>query len=214
MLGTDIFSERYGTVLARLRPWTPAELDRLARLARERGDGVAFAPGGPYRLEWARPRRGASSPLAFCAGYRLDVCPPTDDKPVLLQHDAARHVGDAPPPGYVYSVDPFLVLLVTLGDPRGARGGGVRGAAGARAARGPPAARRRCRFFAAIGLGFLVLEVVLIQRFVLFLGFPTYALSVVLFSLLLFTGAGSLAVGAPRRAARGRWSARSPRRSC
>ena len=32
----------------------------------------------------------------------------------------------------------------------------------------------------------------LIQRFVLFLGFPTYALSVVLFSLLLWTGAGSL----------------------
>ena len=47
-------------------------------------------------------------------------------------------------------------------------------------------------YFAAIGLGFLAFEVVLIQRFVLFLGFPTYALSVVLFALLLFTGLGSL----------------------
>ena len=47
-------------------------------------------------------------------------------------------------------------------------------------------------YFAAIGLGFLVLEVALIQRFVLFLGFPTYALSVVLFALLVFTGLGSL----------------------
>ena len=47
-------------------------------------------------------------------------------------------------------------------------------------------------FFAAIGLGFLLLEVALIQRFVLFLGFPTYALSVVLFALLVFTGVGSL----------------------
>jgi len=46
-------------------------------------------------------------------------------------------------------------------------------------------------FFAAIGLGFLMLEIVLVQRFVLFLGFPTYALSVVLFALLLFTGAGA-----------------------
>ncbi len=46
-------------------------------------------------------------------------------------------------------------------------------------------------YFAAIGLGYLVLEIVLVQRFVLFLGFPTYALSVVLFSLLLFTGVGS-----------------------
>jgi hypothetical protein len=60
-------------------------------------------------------------------------------------------------------------------------------------------------YFAAIGLGFLVLEVVLIQRFVLFLGFPTYALSVVLFALLVFTGLGSLlsvraAQAGPRRA--------------
>jgi hypothetical protein len=36
-----------------------------------------------------------------------------------------------------------------------------------------------------------MLEVVLIQRFVLFLGFPTYSLSVVLSSLLVFTGVGS-----------------------
>ncbi len=55
----------------------------------------------------------------------------------------------------------------------------------------PPA--RALAFFAAIGLGFLLLEIVLIQRFVLFLGFPTYALSVVLFALLVFTGLGSYA---------------------
>jgi hypothetical protein len=34
-------------------------------------------------------------------------------------------------------------------------------------------------------------EIVLIQRFVLFLGYPTYALSVVLFSMLVFAGIGS-----------------------
>jgi MFS family permease len=53
-------------------------------------------------------------------------------------------------------------------------------------------------FFALIGLGFLTLEIALIQRFVLFLGFPTYALSVVLFALLLWTGAGSLLAGLVR----------------
>jgi hypothetical protein len=57
-------------------------------------------------------------------------------------------------------------------------------------------------FFALIGLGFLLLEVVLIQRFVLFLGFPTYALSVVLFTLLVFTGVGSLLTGRAERAPR------------
>ena len=66
-------------------------------------------------------------------------------------------------------------------------------------------------FFAPIGLGFLVLEVAPIQRFVLFLGFPTYALSVVVFALLVFTGAGSLLPGAParpRRRTQPRWPAR------
>jgi hypothetical protein len=48
-------------------------------------------------------------------------------------------------------------------------------------------------FFAAIGVGFLLFEIALIQRFTLFLGFPTYSLSVVLFALLVFTGLGSLA---------------------
>lgn len=48
-------------------------------------------------------------------------------------------------------------------------------------------------YFVAIGLGFIVVEVILIQRFVLFLGHPTYAMTVVVFLMLLSGGAGSLA---------------------
>ena len=46
-------------------------------------------------------------------------------------------------------------------------------------------------YFAALGFGFILLEVSAMQRFALFLGFPTYSLSVVLFTLLLATGTGS-----------------------
>jgi len=46
-------------------------------------------------------------------------------------------------------------------------------------------------FFAAIGLGFMFIEIGLMQRLIVFLGHPTYALSVVLFTLLLSCGAGS-----------------------
>lgn len=46
-------------------------------------------------------------------------------------------------------------------------------------------------YFSALGAGFILLEISLIQRFVLFLGYPTYALTVVLLSLLIFSGAGS-----------------------
>jgi len=48
-------------------------------------------------------------------------------------------------------------------------------------------------YFAALGSGFMFLEVSLIQRLTLFLGYPTYSLTVTLFALLLTTGFGSLA---------------------
>jgi hypothetical protein len=49
--------------------------------------------------------------------------------------------------------------------------------------------------FAGLGLGFMVVEIALIQRFNLFLGYPSYSLSVVLFTLLLASGVGSLVAG-------------------
>ena len=57
-------------------------------------------------------------------------------------------------------------------------------------------------YFACLGYGFMMLEVPLLQRFILLLGHPAYALVVVLFALLLFSGLGSLLSG--RFAARGR----------
>ena len=48
-------------------------------------------------------------------------------------------------------------------------------------------------YFVAVGLGYILVEIAFIQRFVLFLGHPTYALTVVVFLLLLSSGMGSLA---------------------
>ena len=43
-------------------------------------------------------------------------------------------------------------------------------------------------YFALIGVGFMMVEIALLQRMSVFLGHPVYALSVVLFSLILWTG--------------------------
>lgn len=59
-----------------------------------------------------------------------------------------------------------------------------------RGARGPGA--WTLLYFVAVGLGYILVEIAFIQRFVLFLGHPTYALTVVVFLLLLSSGAGSL----------------------
>ncbi|MEE9614724.1 MAG: hypothetical protein V3W31_07195 [Thermodesulfobacteriota bacterium] len=47
-------------------------------------------------------------------------------------------------------------------------------------------------YFMAIGMGYMLIEISLAQRFILFLGYPTLSLSVVLFSFLLSGGFGSL----------------------
>ena len=47
-------------------------------------------------------------------------------------------------------------------------------------------------YFVLIGLGFMFVEIGLVQRGSVFLGHPTYGLSIVLFSIILSTGVGSL----------------------
>jgi SAM-dependent methyltransferase len=51
-------------------------------------------------------------------------------------------------------------------------------------------------YFCAIGMGFMLIEISQMQRLMVFLGHPVYGLSVVLFTILLFSGAGSTTVGA------------------
>jgi hypothetical protein len=180
----------YGTVLAKLEPFTTAELAQIRRMARVRSTGIAWMPGGPYIREWGQLHR-ASSPIAFCESYKLDVCPPTDDKPFFFNMKRLKDVGGASTAGTLGIPDPILLLIITLG---------ILLVLAALAfviplflvGRAGRPTFTSLLFFAAIGLGFLLLEVALIQRFVLFLGFPTYALSVVLFALLVFTGLGSL----------------------
>jgi hypothetical protein len=71
----------------------------------------------------------------------------------------------------------FLILPLVLGDRSGRKNANIAG----------------LLYFVAIGLGYILVEISLIQRFVLFLGHPTYALTVVVFLLLLSSGAGSVA---------------------
>ena len=47
-------------------------------------------------------------------------------------------------------------------------------------------------YFAGLGLGFIFIEIALMQKLVLFLGHPLYSITVTLFSMLIFAGIGSL----------------------
>jgi hypothetical protein len=50
-------------------------------------------------------------------------------------------------------------------------------------------------YFSMLGIGYMLLEIALMQKVILFLGYPTRALTVTLFSLLLASGVGSLISG-------------------
>jgi len=50
-------------------------------------------------------------------------------------------------------------------------------------------------YFSALGLGYILIEIAVMQKFILFLGYPTRALTAILFSLLASSGIGSFVSG-------------------
>lgn len=198
--GRGLFS---GTVLAKREPFTASQLALIRRLAAQRGGvpgrptGLAYAPGGPYQFEWGLLAR-ARSPDAFCASYATNVCAPTDDQPFFFAATRLTHLGQARL-GFGWRPDPYVVLLMSVGvlAVLSLLAFALPLLLAPRAVQRPTAGS--LLFFAFIGVGYLVLEICLIQRFVLFLGFPTYSLSVVLFALLTFTGLGALLTERMRR---------------
>ena len=134
----------------------------------------------------------------FTGSFRLDMTPPTDNRPFFfnqLPFSQVFAIGFTEvPPGvrkgnYLATATlaglflmALLLVLVTIVLP-------LRNAlndVGQRLAVGGTA------YFVLIGVGFMLVEIGLLQRFSVFLGHPTYSLSVVLFSLILAAGVGSL----------------------
>jgi len=151
---------------------------------------------------------------AFAQDYEYDVSASTDDAPFFFNYyryaslfggsrtksDSLQDVyhPDAPVGhmillGSLAQITLAAALLILLPVRRlGKRG--VR----------TPGRFRVLGYFAALGCGFMFVEIVLMQKLVLFLGHPIHAVSVVLSSLLAFAGLGSLcaerlALTTPRR---------------
>lgn len=57
--------------------------------------------------------------------------------------------------------------------------------------RNQPGRRRVLLYFAAIGLAFIAVEVMVLQKLMVFLGGPVYSMAITLFSILIFCGIGS-----------------------
>ncbi len=140
-----------------------------------------FEPGG---LERFTQREGS------------DLSPPTDDRPFFFQMNRPSW-SLKPKPGTLADPSSLILtgLLVLMGGacvvavllPLAVHSIHSRQEGAVRAPVLGPLV-----YFAGIGVGFLTIEVALVQRYILFLGHPTYATTVVLFSVLLFSGLGAL----------------------
>ena len=135
-----------------------------------------------------------NDPYAFAQGYAYNVAPVNDNAPfffftlklgqILDRTRQARSIDWKVSLGVavlgmvlIISLAAVLVFLVV---PLALR---------AKARQQRPV---RLLYFVAVGLGYILVEIAFIQRFVLFLGHPIYAITVVVFLLLLSSGAGSL----------------------
>ncbi len=195
------------TVLAKRTPFTLDERGIISgQVAMHPNLNPLYLPfGEDVRIAWHGFPTGvrefgelieSRDPEEFVAAYPFDISPVSDNAPFFFFTFKTRQALDRVLTGTGTGVDwknnlgvvvlgmvlvisiaaVLAFLIVPLATHAPARTAGV----------------LRLMYFVAIGLGYILVEIAFIQRFVLFLGHPTYALTVVVFLMLLSSGAGSL----------------------
>lgn len=177
------------TFIMKKSPFTSAEIAHLRRVVDELGFTTLYAPDESDPENWFVRFFNAPDRARFFRDYPLDVTPTTDDRPFFFEYYGWSNLGDFRSGKATLVILLFQALLLAGGlilwplwrFQR--RGLATRGA------------RRFIVYFAALGIGFIFIEIGMMQRFILFLGHPIYSTSVVLFSVLTFSGLGSFASG-------------------
>lgn len=185
------------TVVIARRPFTPEDLALARAAAAQAGLTVIYEPATRVESPF-RQLLSAANPGAFYASYPFNVGPVTDDRPYFfytvqpgdvwrfgtrIYHASADfRINQAIPTIFsLLAVSAAAVTVTLLLPPLLLR----------RRLPAEPGVRRFLAYFLCLGAGYILVQVGLIQKLVLFLGHPTYALTVVIFSMLVFSGIGS-----------------------
>lgn len=182
----------FSMVLVQRRPFTAEELRQARRLCAALGYRVAWSPEDPSRSESPFRKyfaaRTPSDRRAWIAQYPFRIEPTTDDAPFFFEHtrlskllSSRDQILGAASGQLVLIVSALLVALFgalivaasrkDIGEQR-LRGGSA-------------------LYFVVLGVAYLGVETAMIPRVTQYLGYPTYALTVVLSSLLVGSGVGS-----------------------
>jgi spermidine synthase len=185
------------TVLIARQPFSQTDMERAGALARAGGLEQVYAPNSTVRNPFYDLMHAAQAE-EYERNYAFDITPVTDNRPFFFYTVQPRDlwtflrtqssgtedykVNQAVPLLFgLLAVSLAATLLILLLPPL---------VLGTRLPR-QPGVRGFLMYFLFIGAGYILIEVGLIQKFVLFLGHPTYALTVVIFSMLLSSGLGS-----------------------
>jgi hypothetical protein len=181
------------TVLAKKTPFTRAEEAQVkTHLGRYTGLRSLYLPAEPGSNPFGN-LIASNDPYAFARQYAYNVAPVNDNAPfffftlklgqILGQKNLQAAVDWKVNLGVLVLLLVLVISLLAVGVflilPLALHSGRMRHAA------------LPLLYFVAVGLGYILVEIAFIQRFVLFLGHPTYALTVVIFLLMLASGAGS-----------------------
>jgi hypothetical protein len=200
--------DRVATFLLKRSPFTPSEIARLRDVAARLKFEVLYAPGEPAAgtatlaaEQWVDGTSTAdyahlaqtTDREAFYRAYGNDIRPTTDDRPFYfhttkLENQFSVAFGRSMLFGNglsslmtLLAISIAVVIVFVIGPLAVAdRGTAHR-----------PGWLAWLTYFGALGAGFMLIEVSVLQRFVLLLGHPVYSLTVTLFSLLLGTGIGA-----------------------
>ncbi|HXW06651.1 MAG TPA: class I SAM-dependent methyltransferase [Vicinamibacterales bacterium] len=188
------------TLLVSRAPFTPADravIERVAALEEFRIQVAPWSGGAIERLDRIARSRSLEELAQATADPDLDFSPPSDERPFffnMLKLTSFTRARALPSGGAVDGNLHATTTLVALF--------GIAAAMVAAvilvplASRGVPALpaatfRAALLYFAGIGLGFMLAQMALLQRFAIYLGHPTYTLSITLFAMILFAGVGS-----------------------
>jgi hypothetical protein len=195
------------SLIVKKTPFTRDELTRVNVFAAQNTFRIDVSPeGGPSPAD---PLVHASREelAARLATFDFVLEPATDDKPFFFNVVPWRSLFGATDIFWMFpgSTTGLLVLLMMLGQalllggflivlPLVRRGGGGLGGR---------ATLRFLLYFLGLGLGFMLVEISFVQKYVLLLGYPTYSLSVTIFSLIVSAALGAALCrrgwGRPRR---------------
>ena len=199
-----------GLLLVKNGVLTPQEVVQVRAFCEDRGLDLVSLPGMveadanlvnifPEPTHYRAFRQLLAAPETLYFEQSHDVRPTTDDRPFFFHffrwgqtRSVLQQLGKTWQP---WGGSGYLVLLVLLATATGVSTVLIAvPLAFARNQEDSPQSPRTRAFiyFCLLGLGFLFVEIPLMQHFILFLGQPTYAFAVVLVAVLLFSGLGSL----------------------